>query len=259
MKIFIFQNIDQELQSYNELLQNADELGLVLMQRSTKEEQKDIQEMIDEYQLLWRDIQLRIVQLKLEIEQQVNKPQREVDESVQVETLKFEQDSAIQVDTLSSLSKMTSLTSKDAFLFELTTAVTECIQSLDALEAIVSTPEPQQASPEHANLGTTISKLSANCQSGVELIKHLSSVLLLECGCDEDEAQTSQVNILVERYEKLLLLAKKREQHIRSLRYVLLTNILSFRNVVLIVFLFLLLILFSLKLVCDNPYFFLKQ
>lgn len=174
--------------------------------------------MIDEYQLLWKDIQLRIVQLKLDMEQQSN-GQKEVDESVQVETLKFEQDSAVQVDTLSPLSQMTSLTSKDGFIYELETAISECVGHLNTLEDIVSTNEPQQATPELVNVGITISKLSASCQSNVELIKHLSNMLITECNCSDDEAQVSQVTELIERYERLLLLARKREQHIRNLRY----------------------------------------
>lgn len=188
------------------------------MQRCTKDEQKDIQEMIDEYQLLWKDIQFRITQLRTELQQQMSGSKKEVDESIQVETLKFEQDSAVQVNTLSPLSTMTSITSKDAYLFELTMAISECVQHLDSLENAVSSPEPKQASPELTGMASTISKLTANCQSSVELIKHLSNLLITECECTEDEARCIEIESLVERYERLLALARKREQHIRNLR-----------------------------------------
>lgn len=65
----------------------------------------------------------------------------EVDESVQVETLKFEQDSAVQVDTLPPLTK---LTSRDAYLYELETAIQECITNLNSLEDALNSPTPPQ-------------------------------------------------------------------------------------------------------------------
>jgi nesprin-1 len=67
----------------------------------------------------------------------------EVDESVQVETLRFEQDSAVQVDTLPSLTR---LTSRDAYLYELEAAIRECTTNLDALEDALRSPTPEQGS-----------------------------------------------------------------------------------------------------------------
>lgn len=67
----------------------------------------------------------------------------EVDESVQVETLRFEQDSAVQVDTLPPLTK---LTSRDAYLYELETAIQECITNLNSLEDALNSPTPPQGS-----------------------------------------------------------------------------------------------------------------
>jgi nesprin-1 len=67
----------------------------------------------------------------------------EVDESIQVETLKFEQDSAVQVNTLPP---MTRLTSRDAYLYELETAIQECTTNLDSLEDALRSPTPQGGS-----------------------------------------------------------------------------------------------------------------
>jgi nesprin-1 len=67
----------------------------------------------------------------------------EVDESVQVETLRFEQDSAVQVNTLPPLTK---LTSKDAYLYELETAIQECSTNLSCLEDALRSPTPPQGS-----------------------------------------------------------------------------------------------------------------
>lgn len=54
-----------ELKKYGELLEKADGLGLQLMTESTPGDIKNIQEMIDEYQILWKDINTRIEKLKL--------------------------------------------------------------------------------------------------------------------------------------------------------------------------------------------------
>jgi len=54
-----------ELKKYGELLEKADALGLQLMIKSTPSDIKNIQEMIDEYQLLWKDINSRIEKLKV--------------------------------------------------------------------------------------------------------------------------------------------------------------------------------------------------
>lgn len=54
-----------ELKKYGELLEKADALGLQLMTESTPNDIKNIQEMIDEYQILWKDINTRIEKLKV--------------------------------------------------------------------------------------------------------------------------------------------------------------------------------------------------
>lgn len=54
-----------ELKKYGGLLEKADALGLQLMKESTPEDIKNIQAMIDEYQILWKDINSRIEKLKV--------------------------------------------------------------------------------------------------------------------------------------------------------------------------------------------------
>jgi len=127
--------VEEELDTQNVTLRKADELALRVMQESNPDDVAAIQELVDEYQLLWRDIKARVTALKAELESQ---ERSEVDEAVQVETLKFERDTAVQVDTLPRLVRMTSC---DAYLMELESALNECNNALNALEAAV-TPEP---------------------------------------------------------------------------------------------------------------------
>ena len=132
-------SIESELESQNATLQRADEVALIVMKESHPDDVNTIQELVDEYQLLWRDIKNRVSTLRSDIETQ---ERLEVDEAVQVETLKFEQDSAVQVDTLPKLVRMTSC---DAYLIELEAAINECRSALDSLENAV-TPEPTPGS-----------------------------------------------------------------------------------------------------------------
>lgn len=127
--------IEKELNAQNVLLQKADKLALEIMQESHPNDVASIQELVDEYQSLWKEIKTRVTTLRTELESQ---EKSEVDEAIQVETLKFEQDTAVQVNTLPRLMRMTSC---DAYMLELKTALTECHHSLDALETTI-TPEP---------------------------------------------------------------------------------------------------------------------
>lgn len=54
-----------ELKKYGELLEKADALGVQLMTKSTPEDIKNIEEMINEYKMLWKDINARIEKLKV--------------------------------------------------------------------------------------------------------------------------------------------------------------------------------------------------
>lgn len=54
-----------ELKKYGELLEKANTLGSQLMTNSIPNDLKNIQEMIDEYQILWKDINNRIAKLKI--------------------------------------------------------------------------------------------------------------------------------------------------------------------------------------------------
>jgi len=65
-----------------------------------------------------------------------------VNESVQVSTLKFETDRAVQVDTLPPLMR---LTSKEGYTMELDSALQECSENLDTLQTAIHSATPQIA------------------------------------------------------------------------------------------------------------------
>lgn len=218
------ENVERVLTAQNPTLENADKLGLLILKKSDKQEAVHIQQMIDEYQLLWKDIQGRIITLKSDLQEQIKLQSgklREVDESVQVETLKFEEDAAVQVNTLHpKLQRMTSISAKDAYLVELSTALQELKSNLDRLEDMVTKEIPQQGSPELHTSAKKIAKLSGSCQSNVELVQHLHDLLVNECNASAEEVKGEEVEGLVKKFEALLGRAKSKEQKIRELRWV---------------------------------------
>ncbi|KAF5308509.1 hypothetical protein FQR65_LT06174 [Abscondita terminalis] len=206
--------IDQDLTNQNPVLENADKLGLLIMQKKPKQEISKVQEMIDEYQLLWKDIQERIVSFRTELKNQ----RKEVDECVQVETLKFEQDTAVQVNTLPpQLQRLTSITPKDAYMVELTSAIGECTSNVSNLEKIVEKDIPQQGSSELHLIAKRIANLLLASQSSTELMNHLRDVLVNECDANDEEARTVDVESLTRRFTNLVAKAKQREAKIREL------------------------------------------
>ena len=142
--------------------------------------------------------------LRAEIEGQ---EKLEVDEAVQVETLKFEQDTAVQVNTLPRIVRMTS---SDAYLIELEAALIECNDALDTLEIAV-TPDPV-AGPGLNTAAKNISKLIGSCQSSIELVRHLHGLLIEDGKLNAQVAKANEVAALTSRYENLLILARTREQ-----------------------------------------------
>lgn len=224
------EDLEKKLTSQNATLENADKLGLLIMQKNQKQEITMIQKMIDEYQLLWKDIQERILVLKTELKIQILQriETQEVDKSVQVETLPFAQDTAVQVNTLPpQLQRMTSITPKDAYMVELASAIAECTNNINQLEDAVQKDIPQQGSPELHLIGKKIAKLTATSQSSMELTQHLCDLLINECDASNEDARTEEVEILTARFEELTCKAKQKEVKIRELRYVMILFIFS--------------------------------
>lgn len=198
------ESLEQELKVCEKDLEQADQLGLTIMQRSQPTEIPAIQALIDEYQMLWRDIRTRIVTIRTEITTRVLRL-RETTVTETTTVRRHEVDSAVQVNTLPGLSRMTSITPKDAYIYELEAAVKECRQNLDNLEAAVNDPAKKSGSQ-------AVNKLISNSESSVELINHLSTLLITECFCTNEEAQVVAVAELSGRFETLVASWKARER-----------------------------------------------
>lgn len=130
----------------------------------------------------------------------------------QVDTLKWETDAALQVDTL---------TSKETYRAELALAVKQTSEALEALKIALETqPDEKAGSDALATAAKEIAKAGAKPGQTLELAKHLSELLLTECDANEEEAMLKNVESLSLTYEDLLNQAKKRELQINNLRLV---------------------------------------
>lgn len=197
-------SLEQELKECEKDLEQADQLGLTIMQRSQPTEIAPIQALIDEYQMLWRDIRTRIVTIRTEIVTRVTRLRQTTTETTST-VRRRDVDSAVQVNTLPGLSRMTSITPKDAYIYELQAAVKECQTNLDTLDTAVNDSVKKSGS-------LTVNKMISNSESSVELINHLSTLLITECFCSNEEAQVVEVAELCARYEALVSAWKSREQ-----------------------------------------------
>lgn len=147
--------IKRELNIQMAGIQEADELASLVMQESPCNV-AEVREMMSHYRLLMFDIEKRLVALEAELTMQESPV---VDEAVQVETLKFEQDTAVQVDTLP---RLVSMNSCNVELSTLERTLEKCNNDLDALERTV-TPDSVSAHGLFASDEIIVRDLSANC------------------------------------------------------------------------------------------------
>lgn len=204
-KLQSIQVLEHELKLCENDLASADELGLVIMKKSDKNDVDTIQTMIDEYQLLWRDVITRITTIRTKLTTQVNQAKQVKD----ADLCRSETDSAVQVNTLPSLNRTTSITAKDAYIHELQAALQECKENLDQLEKEINNPQRKPGSQ-------VVQKLCSNCQSSVELLHHLSNLLITECFCSDEEAATAEVALISSRYDALMAIWKSKERQLEN-------------------------------------------
>ncbi|XP_062549342.1 muscle-specific protein 300 kDa-like isoform X2 [Armigeres subalbatus] len=176
-----------------------DELGSSLIQLlpdNSKMSQK-VQNQIMEYHQLANNIKHTLDSLV----DQTNQGKISLDKS--------ERDYAVQVDTLSPLS----ITAKDAYLYQLQTAIAEAKSNLAILEASIS----EINASNFLTSTQTVSKASAACESSIELIKHLNIILTSECHCNDEEAMSSAVKKECDRYSHNLTEWRLKQQKLEEL------------------------------------------
>lgn len=231
VKLRAVQVLQQELKMCETDLASADNIGLEIMKQSNEDEVNSIQTLIDEYQTLWREITTRITTTTTEIRTIIRRTKQSLEPDA-VRSHRSETDSAVQVNTLPSLNRTTSITPKDAYVHELQAALKECQENLDQFEKEINNPQRKPGSQ-------VVQKLSSNCQSSVELLNHLSNILVTECYCTDEEAAVAEVTNVTARYEALITLWKAKERQVENRYFVHLIDCYRSLNSFLLHFLFL--------------------
>ncbi|CAG9579063.1 unnamed protein product [Danaus chrysippus] len=189
--------VEVDLRECEALVEEADRLAVVVSSMS------GVSDMVSEYRALCADVRARLLAARASVVS-------DVEAAVQTESLRWETDASLQVDTL---------TSKETYRVELEAAVRETSDALEALRTALLVELKEYATrEEQANAAKEIAKAGAKPEQTLELAKHLSELLLTECDATEEEAMLKEVGSLSLRYEDLLPQAKKRELQIQEMR-----------------------------------------
>lgn len=169
-------DVTLQLAAAEELVTLADEAGGLV--QNCYQDRRVIQELMDEYRRMYDDIRQRVVASAEEGAVQ------EANMSVQVNTL-------------------TEFTKKDAYLQELRGALKEAEANMAALEKELQDDTRSFAKP---------SKVIGACESSVELIEHLRTIIREECQGTEEECQAMEVERLTKKFTILIGMWRAKEK-----------------------------------------------
>jgi nesprin-1 len=194
------QRLDNVKRSYENIKKSMDAAELSrksLMETSSEEERIRMKSMSDEYFKLFNSIKLNYDEMAQQYE---NLMRREVVE---------ERDAAVQVNTLQA---QASVSSKDAYKYEILTAINEFRVNIDALEKIVAENGNNESGVISKTASQKVGKNIAACESSLELIKYLNSLLINDYQCDDDEAHTKAIGELYDRFQVSLELWNSKKE-----------------------------------------------
>lgn len=190
-------NVKKNFDEVKKLLDSAEVTRMSLMENSSESERLKLKNMSDEYLKLYNSIKLNYDDM---VQQYENLMKQEVVE---------ERDAAVQVNTLQA---QASVSPKDAYKYEIQTALNEFRSNIDGLEKIVSETGTNESGGISKTASQKVGKNIAACESSLELIKYLNSLLINDYHCDDDEAQTREIAELYDRLQiNLQLWSSKKE------------------------------------------------
>jgi nesprin-1 len=195
----LYENEDEEIMKINKIkvdldavkntIDSAETLKTILMEKSDENDKLKLQEMSDEYMKLYDSIKLNYDDISSKYANVIGL------EPVQ------ERDFAVQVNTLQTQS---SVSPKDAYLFEILSAINEFRTNIENLEKCVQEAEEQESGVISKSTSSKINKNIAACESSLELIRYLNSLLIKEYNCTDQEAHTDEINNLYARFQLCL-------------------------------------------------------
>jgi hypothetical protein len=175
-----------DLQAAKHMIDSAEAIKVFLVGKSDDSEKLKLQEMSDEYSKLYNSIKLNYDDVAAKY------PDLKMKEPV------VERDIAVQVNTLQTQS---SVSPKDAYIYEILSAINEFRTNIDNLECSVRDVENIESGLISKSATSKINKNIAACESSLELIRYLNSLLIKEYYCTDKEAHTDEINNLYARFQ----------------------------------------------------------
>lgn len=196
----MYEGTDEELEKLNDIKKNYEEVEKqietaeavrkVLMENSNEEERFRLKSMSDEIYKVFGSIKDNYGSMKDEYENAM--------QSDGVE----ERDVAVQVNTLQT---QASVSPKDAYLHEIRIAITEFGSNINNLETQLEAVDPTDSSGIISKaVSQKVGKNIAACESSLELLKYLNSLLINDYSCNDDEAYTKDIEKLYDRFQEQL-------------------------------------------------------
>uniref|UniRef100_A0A182LS31 KASH domain-containing protein n=1 Tax=Anopheles culicifacies TaxID=139723 RepID=A0A182LS31_9DIPT len=188
-------DLHSELLLVVDLFEKEDSLGANLIAQHAANQTliMDIRQKMDEYHQLGNGLKERLDALLVRA------------------TEVFEKDVAVQVNTL-RLERSESITAKDAYRYQLETALTEAVTNLGKFEEAIAAINANN----FVNTTQNVSKASAACESSIELVKHLNTLLISECHATTEEAFSTRVREETERYHRFLAEWKQKQEQLEE-------------------------------------------
>uniref|UniRef100_A0A8D8BCI2 Nesprin-1 n=2 Tax=Culex pipiens TaxID=7175 RepID=A0A8D8BCI2_CULPI len=202
-------DLHNELRFVINLFDKQDELGTSLIQRLSMP--NSIHLKIQEYHDFANNIKSSLDALLSETIQESDKQKSQ--HSSQIQTECFEKDSAVQVNTLPALSHGKSITAKEAYQYQLESALVEARGHLENLHTAIN-----EINVNNFMTSTQkVSKVSATCESSIELIKHLNLMVLSETQSDEEDTMNKLVTIECDKFTQYQTEWRSKQQKLEEL------------------------------------------
>lgn len=189
-------NVEKNYNEIKMLIDSAELARKSLMENSSEDERLKLNAMSAEYYKLFNSIKLNYDDMMQQYENLLERKDVE------------ERDVAVQVNTLQG---QASVSPKDAYKYEIQSAINEFRTNIDGLEQIVMETGNNENELISKSASQKVSKNIAACESSLELLKYLNSLLINDYNCDDDEARTKEIEVLYDKFltSKELWISKK--------------------------------------------------
>lgn len=178
-----------DLNVTKKLIESAEGLKALLLQSSDEEESMKIQAMSDEYMKLYDSIRINFEEIAAKY------PGMRLSMPVEEKSV------AVQVNTLQAQS---SVSPKDAYLYEIRAAIEEFRTNIEIFEQNVRSVDNLETGLLPKGTTSKTNKSIAACESSLELIRYLNALLIKEYKCTDTEAFTDEITSLHIRFQLVL-------------------------------------------------------